>query len=69
MQDRKSLFSRRGSVARTLWSRRDVKEAIVIFGAAIIAFIVVIQTQLYEALDAYLITHDDWHLDDVLLVL
>jgi diguanylate cyclase (GGDEF)-like protein len=28
----------------------------------------VIQTQLYEALDAYLITHDDWHLDDVLLV-
>jgi diguanylate cyclase (GGDEF)-like protein len=68
MQDRKSLFSRRGSVALTLWSRRDAKEAIVIFGAAIIGFIVVVRTQLYEALDAYLITHDDWHLDDVLLV-
>jgi len=68
MQDRKSLFLRRGSAVRTLWSRRDVKEAIVIFGAALIGFIVVVQTQLYEALDAYLISHDDWHLDDVLLV-
>jgi diguanylate cyclase (GGDEF)-like protein len=68
MKDQKPLFSHMGSVAQTLWSRRDVKEAIVIFGAAIVGFIVVIQTQLYEALDAYLVTHDDWHLDDALLV-
>lgn len=68
MENQKPLFSRLGLMARALWSRRDVKEAIIIFGMALFVFIVAAQTQLYETLDAYFMEHDDWHLDDVLIV-
>jgi diguanylate cyclase (GGDEF)-like protein len=68
MEDQKPLFSRIRLLSRALWSRRDVKEAVVIFGVALLVFIVAVQTQLYEALDAYVMAHDRWHLDDVLIV-
>jgi diguanylate cyclase (GGDEF)-like protein len=68
MEDQKPLFSRIRLLSLALWSRRDVKEAIVIFGATLVGFIVVVQTELYEKLNAYLLAHDDWYLDDVLLV-
>jgi diguanylate cyclase (GGDEF)-like protein len=68
MSGGKPLFTRMELIARALWSRPAVKEAMIIFGTAVVGLIIVAQTQLYEALDAYLMTHDEWHLDDLLLV-
>jgi diguanylate cyclase (GGDEF)-like protein len=50
------------------WSRRDAKDALVIFGTAIVGFVIVIQTELYEAVNAFVIKHDSWHLDDLIMI-
>jgi diguanylate cyclase (GGDEF)-like protein len=68
MEEQKPLFPRLWSAARVLWSRREMKEALLIFGVTLVVFIIVAQTQLFEKLNDYLLAHDNWHLDDLLLV-
>jgi diguanylate cyclase (GGDEF)-like protein len=67
-----SLSSRSGKgfgwIRRTDWSRRDTRDAVVISGLAIVGFIIVTQTELYEAVDAFVVKHDDWHLDDLIMI-
>ena len=50
------------------WFRRDIKDALVIFGTATVGFVIVIQTGLYEAVDAFVVKYDAWHLDDLILI-
>jgi diguanylate cyclase (GGDEF)-like protein len=72
MEEHVSVLSRRckrfSALPHIDWSRRDVKDAVIIFGTAIVGFIVVTQTELYEAIDAFLLKHDDWHLDDLIMI-
>ena len=69
MEKRDSLLSRLGRRLPNIdWSRRDTKDAVVIFGSAIVGFFIVIRTSLYEAVDAFVVKHDAWHLDDLLMI-
>jgi diguanylate cyclase (GGDEF)-like protein len=72
MRERNSLWAKLSALfiryRRIDWTRRDTKDAVFIFGAAIVAFAVVARTGLYETVNDFVLKHDDWHLDDLILV-
>ena len=56
------------SIVRIDWRRRDVRDAVVIFGIALIAYLYSELTDLPAQLLRFANEHQDWDLDDLLLV-
>jgi diguanylate cyclase (GGDEF)-like protein len=71
MKEHDAFFSRlRNNFVRARridWSRDSVKDAVVIFGAAIVAIIVVAWSDFSDAFLVFLQKYDDWYLDDLVM--